>query len=160
MKYAVAIAAVPLLLAGCGTAGNIASPTTSPSDGIPRISPISISAPPSMSAPASPAGCHDAPSRTVDIINGGFTNGEHLEDTASIDGPSASVIIGGNITSAAGERESSHEAWLYADGQVYALTKNARRHSMFSDGRDLVGANWVDYFSQLSDCITAATRGG
>ena len=94
------------------------------------------------------------------MINAAFTNGQHLEDVQALDGPSASTYVAGNIYTSAGVRDSSHNAWVYLDGQVYALTKDARRDTLFTDGRDLVPD---DFFSSadwetLGDCINAAAR--
>ena len=93
------------------------------------------------------------------MINAAFTNGQHLEHAAAIDGPQASTYVIGDITRADGQRENSSEAWVFREGVVYALTRNARRDTLFTDGRDLVPA---DFFSTdlgvLSQCIAAARR--
>ncbi len=94
------------------------------------------------------------------MINAGFTNGEHIEDVAALDGPSASTYVAGNIYEASGARGSSHNAWLYRDGAIYALSKDARKHTLFTDGRDIADA---DFFTSadwetLGECINAAAR--
>lgn len=138
------------------------SPTTATPTfgaGIPRISPIPIPVPPGMTTAPAASACDETPARIVEMIDAAFTNGQHLEDVQALDGPRASIYVGGNIVNAAGERESSHNAWLYANGQIYALTKDARRDTLFTDGRDLAPADFFsDDFATLSDCITNLTR--
>lgn len=159
----VALAAV---LVGCGSeqSGNAPDATTTRTmaDNIPRISPIPIPVPSDMTtpSPAAAAGCDEAPARLVELIDAGFTDGQHLEDVQALDGRRASTYIAGNIYTAEGVRDSSHNAWLYVNGEIYALTKDARRDTLFTDGRDLIPEDFFssDDWSDLGECINAAAR--
>jgi hypothetical protein len=117
-------------------------------------------APPVATSTAAPvvARCDEAPAVIIDMINAGFTDGQYLEDVQAVNGPKASTYIAGNVMSADGERDSSHEAWVYSDGKVYALTKNARRDSLFTDGTDLFPEFFSDEYVTLDNCITNVTR--
>ena len=139
-------------------------------DDIPRISPVPIpvpsdtAAPPSTPAapntpvPAAGPGCDEAPARIVDLINAAFTDGEHLENTQSVSGPSGMVIVGGNIVDPAGTRVSSADSWLMSGGAIYGLSSDARRHTLVPDGRDLIPGNWATYNDAVGECVVAATR--
>jgi hypothetical protein len=154
--------AIASVLAGCGGGSEHHAATTPPSssfDAIPRISPIPIPVPPGATlAPTS--GCDLAPGRVVDIINASFTNGEHLEHAQSVDGPKAVVFVGGNIFDATGTKVSSQDTWALSDGQVYALTSDARRHTLLPDGRDLptMDWDWADYNDTVSKCVGDVER--
>ncbi|AMS02187.1 membrane protein [Mycobacterium phage Pipsqueaks] len=108
---------------------------------------------------AQATGCSEAPAKVVDVINASFTNGEHLENAQSISGPSGMVIVGGNITTPSGERVSSQDSWVMSDATVYALTSDARRHTMLPDGRQLID-NWPEYNDAVGTCVGIATRSG
>lgn len=156
MSCAVAVT-LTATLAGCGGSKSTAPTTTS--DTISHISPIPMTIPPGQAAPPSSSACDPAPARLVDMINDNFTDGQRLEDVAALDAPSASVYIAGNIYNSSGMRDSSHNAWLYRDGTIYALTKDARRDTLFTDGRDLVPDFFSsDAWSALGECINAAAR--
>lgn len=108
---------------------------------------------------AAASACDPAPARLVEMINAGFTDGEHLEDVTALSAPRAGTYIAGNIYTENGRSLSSHNAWVYTNGAIYALTKDARKHSLFTDGRNLV----PDFFSSadwelLGQCINAAAR--
>ncbi|OBB33577.1 hypothetical protein A5792_10670 [Mycolicibacterium peregrinum] len=96
---------------------------------------------------------------TVDVINGGFTAGERLVDAQAVNGAQA-TYIGGNIQGSDGAKYSSQDAWAMTNGQVYALTSDARRRTTFPDGRDIAVLNdeWADANSALGACIGAAER--
>ncbi|MFD6197230.1 hypothetical protein ACFWE3_11050 [Mycobacteriaceae bacterium NPDC060252] len=122
-----------------------------------------VPAEPSAGAPvaASPAavGCKGAPAKIVDIINSSFTDGERLEQSQSVDGPSGTVIVGGNIVSTAGERISSHDSWLMSGGKVFGLSSDARRHTLLPDGRKVV-ADWTTYNDAVGACVGAQNVAG
>lgn len=151
-------------LVGCGTTTHV-GPTrasTAEASAPDRISPVPMTTPPGFTQPAQGdgPGCDEPPARIVEMINAGFTNGEHIEDVAALDGDNASTYVAGNIYEASGARGSSHNAWLYRDGAIYALTKDARRHTLFTDGRGMIpddffsGADW----ELLGQCINASAR--
>lgn len=96
--------------------------------------------------------CHTAPSAIVDIITASFTNGEQLANAQSIDAPRAMTLVGGDIVGADGSRISSRDAWLVSGGAVYAITSDARRHTLLPDGRD-VFEDWQEYNAELSNCV-------
>lgn len=113
---------------------------------------------PTSTAEPVPAKCNEAPAVIVEMINASFTNGQHLEDAQALDGPDASTYVAGNIVRADGERDSSHEAWVFSGGVVYALTSNARRDTLFPDGRDLFPLFFGQDYAKLDNCITNVTR--
>lgn len=96
--------------------------------------------------------CHEAPAKAVEMIEASFTNAEHLVNTQSVYGPSASVVIGGNIDNADGSRMSSRDSWLLRGGVLYALTSDARRHTLLPDGRDLLN-DWTTYNDAVANCV-------
>lgn len=158
------VAVFALLVAGCssGQVTITTNPAKTPAaDGshTPWV-PSPASAPPVVSAPAAAAACDEAPARIVDIINASFTNGQQLGEGVALDGPKASTYVAGNIYTADGQRDSSHNAWVFQNGAVFALTKDARRDTMLADGRDLVPVDFFsgDDWSTLGDCIDAAAR--
>lgn len=125
-------------------------------DGIPRSSPVPIA---SAGPPSGGSGCGEAPAKVLDVINASFTNGEHLENAQSIPGPSGMVIVGGNITAPGGDRVSSQDSWVMSNATVYALTSDARRHTMLPDGRRLID-NWSDFNDAVGRCVGIATSSG
>ena len=108
---------------------------------------------------AKAAGCNDAPSKIVGLIDESFTNGERLENTQSVTGPSGMVVVGGNIVGQDGDRVSSSDSWVMSGGEVYALSSDARRHTLLKDGRDVLGDNWTTYNDAVGECVQEATRG-
>lgn len=78
---------------------------------------------------AQASGCEDAPAKIVGLIDESFTDGERLENTQSVTGPSGMVIVGGNIVGEDGERVSSSDSWLMSGGKVFALSSDARRRT-------------------------------
>lgn len=118
--------------------------------------PAAVPEPPSLPT-AAPASCSDAPARIVQLIDASFTDGEHLDNAQSIDGPKGTVVVGGNITAASGERVSSQDSWVMSGGQVFTLTSSARRHSMLPDGRDIL-VDWSSYNDDVGECVGAVTR--
>lgn len=126
--------------------------SSAPSAAIPRISPIPLTTPPGALPPTGNR-CQEAPSRIVEIINAAFINGEHIENTQSIDGPRGITYVGGDITSADGKRISSRDTWAVSGGAVYAITSDARRRTLLPDGRDLDPFDWPQYNDELADCV-------
>lgn len=108
---------------------------------------------------AQAAGCKDAPAKIVGLIDESFTDGERLENTQSVTGPSGMVIVGGNIVGKDGERVSSSDSWLMSGGKVFALSSDARRYTLLEDGRDVLGDNWTTYNDAVGECVQEATRG-
>lgn len=162
---ALGIMAASTVFAGCGGGSSTdatTTPTASAADTIPRISPVPIPVPTSATAAApattAPAGCDEAPARIVDMVNTAFTNGEHLENTQSVTGPSGMVIVGGNIVDAAGTQVSSADSWVMSGGSVYGLSSDARQHTLLPDGRDIIPGNWTTYNDAVGECVVAATR--
>lgn len=167
-SFAVALA----VLVGCGsttsnTSGSTTRAVNTTSDDIPRISPIPITPQPATSVvvppenvnpPAAAAGCDQAPAKIVDMINASFTNGEHLEMTQSVRGPSGTVIVGGNIMDPDGTKVSSSDSWLMSGGAIYGLSSDARRHTLVPDGRDVLGDNWPTYNDAVGECVQQAER--
>lgn len=115
--------------------------------------PMPIATGPPIAAPAATA-CKRAPAKIVEIINSSFTDGQHLEQGQSVDGPSGSVIVGGNIISSSGDRVSSHDSWLMNDGKVFGLSSDARRHTLLPDGRKML-ADWTTYNDSVGACVGA-----
>jgi hypothetical protein len=116
--------------------------------------PTQSSVAPPPAAPVAPAvACNDAPNTVLDMINSGFTDGEVLDNAQAVDLPNAMTLIGGDINSASGSRESSRDSWLYSDGVLYAITSDARRRSLFADGRDVAPNDWGLYNDALANCV-------
>ena len=149
----VALAVAPLLLAGCTSPDRNLAATPSPSDSF-------IPVPPSMSASTAPAGCQDAPSRIVDIIDASLTDGEHLEHTQAIEGPHSTTYVGGNIFGANGMKVSSQDTWVLSNGQVYAITSDARQRTLLPDGRHvpLLRPDWGVYNAAVNTCVGQVER--
>src|SRR5690348_12022367 len=126
---------------------------------IPRQSPILLPVP-GTTVNASPSGCEAAPQEIVDKINEAFTGGEHLEHVQAIEGPHAMTYVSGNIFTAAGVKESSQDTWVVYDGNVYALTSDARKRTTLQDGRDLPEHynSWPQYNDQVSQCVGIVER--
>jgi hypothetical protein len=68
------------------------------------------------------------------------------------------VVVGGNIFDATGEKESSQDSWVMNSGIVYALTSDARRHTLLTDGRDVLGDRWSEYNDAVGRCVGAVER--
>lgn len=68
------------------------------------------------------------------------------------------VIVGGNIVDPTGMRVSSADSWRMSGGAIYGLSSDARRHTLVSDGRDLIPGNWATYNDAVGECVVAATR--
>ncbi len=166
-----ALVAVSLAaLVGCGgttsnTSGSSSTSTTS--DEIPRISRIPITPTPNTSVAVPPervnpraagAGCDPAPAEIVEMVNRSFTNGEHLEMTQSLSGPSGTVIVGGNIVDRDGTKVSSSDSWVMSGGAIYGLTSDARRHTSVPDGRSILGNKWPTYNDAVGECVQEAER--
>ena len=116
-----------------------------------------------MPAPAGPAAmftCKEAPSAVVEIINASFTNGEHLEHAQAVEGPQTMTYVGGNIFDPSGTKLSSQDSWVLSDGVVYALTSDARRHTVLLDGRDLEAHfwDWAEYNDAVGKCVGDVER--
>ncbi|CAN5396675.1 hypothetical protein BH09ACT8_BH09ACT8_45830 [soil metagenome] len=52
-------------------------------------------------------------------------------------------------------KESSQDTWVLSNGQVYALTSDARSHTLLPDGRDLDTHffEWTDFNDAVSKCV-------
>lgn len=118
----------------------------------------STKASPMAPAPIPAATCSDAPAGIVAMIDAAFTNGEHLENAQAIELPKAMTIVGGNIVNPDGTRVSSQDSWLFSGGVAYALTSDARRHTILPDGRDLLYFDWTTYNDQVGTCVGRATK--
>lgn len=105
------------------------------------------------------SGCREPGHGTVDVINGGFTAGEHLADVQAVNSATA-TYIGGNIHNDNGEKLSSQDTWALVDGQVYALTSDARSRTAFPDGRHLPALEWewADGNNAVGPCVGAVER--
>jgi hypothetical protein len=124
----------------------------------PVVSPPTIerTLPPKLAAPAV---CQEAPAAIVDIINGRFIGGQHLEDAQSLDGPDGSTYVGGNIVRPDGGPEASYEAWIYLNGVAYVLTDSARVVGRFPDGRDVTSIDFYkDQYPRLANCVINVAR--
>lgn len=112
------------------------------------------SAPPTATSAVARAavGCSAAPAKIVEIINASFTDDEHLEQGQSVDGPSGTVIVGGNIVSNTGDRVSSHDSWLMSGGKMFGLSSDARRHTLLPDGRKML-VDWSTYNDAVAECV-------
>jgi hypothetical protein len=108
---------------------------------------------------ARPAVCQEAPAKIVDVINSGFTDGQHLEDAQALDGPDASTYVAGSIIRPDGSPDASYEAWIYLKGVAYVLTENARVLGRFREGRDVAPIDFYsDEYERLANCITNVGR--
>jgi Protein of unknown function (DUF2510) len=108
---------------------------------------------------ARPAVCQEAPAAVVDAINGGFSDGLHVEDAKALDGPDGSTYVGGNIVSSDGGPWASYEGWIYRNGVAYALTVNARISGPFPDGRDVTSLDYYkDQYQRLANCVINVER--
>lgn len=139
---------------GCSY-GSYESSTSSPS------SPLALPKPKFPASPADTAKCHEAPQRIVDMIDAAFTDpGEHLEHAQAVDGPQSMVYVGGNIFDSTGQKVSSQDTWVMSNGQLYALTSDARRRTLLPDGRDLEAHywTWTDYNDAVGKCVGALER--
>lgn len=164
---ALGVMAALTALSGCGRGSENGATTTTASaaDGIPRISqipmttpPTATAAPPAGPAPAAGPGCDAAPARIVEMINAAFADGEHLENAQSVRGPSGTVVVGGNIVDTAGTCVSSADSWVMSGGAIYGLSSDAWRHTLVPGGRDLIAGNWATYNDAVGECVIAATR--
>lgn len=127
-----------------------AEPTTSRtrtfSAPVPTPAPVAVPA-----APSSPA-CGPAPVALVELINQSFTGGEQLARATAVNAPRDMVYIAGDIE-AGGQRVSSADVWLYQHGAILALSSDARKRTMFADGRDFASAG-DEYGTAAQDCIS------
>jgi len=113
---------------------------------------------PSTLAPVS-IPCRPAPPVLVDIINGSFTSGEHLEHMQAVHAPEA-TYVGGNIFDSTGRKVSSQDTWAELDGAMFAITSDARRRTLLPDGRHFPGIEreWPEYNAAVSKCVGAVER--
>ncbi|BBY43236.1 hypothetical protein [Mycolicibacterium celeriflavum] len=93
--------------------------------------------PPRIS-PAVTHRCQEAPPDIVAAISEAFTGGERLVSAQAVYAPGG-IYVGGNID-ANGQRVSSGDVWIAQRGQVFALSSDARRRTLFPDGRDFASA--------------------
>jgi hypothetical protein len=131
----------------------VATPSSPPVVPVPTIE---RTLPPKL---ARPAVCQEAPAAVVDAINAGFSDGLHLEDAQSLDGPDGSTFVGGNIVRPDGGPWASYQGWIYLKGVAYALTEDARVSGRFPDGRDVTSLDYYkDQYQRLANCVINVAR--
>lgn len=117
----------------------------------PKPTPPASTPEPVVAAPVSSA-CGPAPVALVELINQSFTGGEQLARATAVNAPRDMVYIAGDIE-AGGQRVSSADVWLYQHGAILALSSDARKRTMFADGRDFASAG-DEYGTAAQDCIS------
>jgi hypothetical protein len=160
----------PPVLAGLAIAcvallgGTIAMVKWQPPDRVATPSSPPVVPPPTIirtvpPTPSRPAVCQEAPAAIVDAINRGFSDGQHLEDAQSLDGPDGSTFVGGNIVRPDGGPWASYQGWIYLEGVAYALTVDARVSGPFPDGRDVTSLDYYeDEYQRLANCVINVGR--
>lgn len=111
-------------------------------------------------APTSP-GCEPATPTEVQVIEAGLTGkAKRLGEAFAAVDAQRRRIISANMYPATGDRMSSADVWIIADGKIYALSSDARKSSSFPDGRQLPGnPSAGDEISfQLQGCIVNSLR--
>jgi hypothetical protein len=107
--------------------------------------------PPTVAAPTIP--CKPAPDNLVAVINASFTDSsEQLVRAVSVEAPKDMIYIAGDIE-AAGRRVSSADVWMFQHGAMFALSSDARRRTIFADGRDFASAG-DEYGAAVQECIS------
>lgn len=146
----IAAAVAVMAVAGCGGGGRPA--TTS--------SPTQIFIPKTSESAAATAACYVPSTAMVDTINQLLTGGEHLEHAQAVDGPGNTTYIGGNIFDASGQKLSSQDTWVEAEGLMFSITSDARSRSAAPDGRKLAGIKleWPTYNTAVNRCVGAVER--
>ena len=126
---------------------------SAPSSTIVPGPPLVTAAPPV--APA--AACEAPPDGVVELINGSFTGGEHLEDVQAVNGPDKLIYVGGNIFGADGTKVSSADVWLLENKAIYivsSLSSDARNRTTWPDGREKASAG-DEYGSAVIACVSS-----
>lgn len=107
------------------------------------------------------ANCSQPPSSVKELIDASFANDERLQDVFAVNGPDGIVYVGGNIMGDDGVKVSSADVWLVirqpGSYDVYSLSGDARRRTLWPDGRDIASAG-DEYGTAVQDCVIKAER--
>lgn len=105
--------------------------------------------------------CLDAPAVVIDIVNASFTDGERLRNAQAVEIPSGRTYVGGDVTRADGSRLANRQVWLVDGPVVYAISEQARRHTLLPNGRDVessypLSVDLSAYKGELWNCVARA----